>query len=434
MPTLTLPASEHLERTILGCCLTDQVALTDAMASLESADFSLDSHQRIFRAMLSLNADGQHVDLSTLRERLLQRKELDAVGGFAYVLSLEDGIPRNFNVEAYCKTVKEKSLLRKVFSIAHDATLRAQDPSEDASTVISDLQAELAQLTEFRSSDLTSIPDLVKEAFPSVDTLYTPQGLTGLQTHYHDFDRMTNGLQESELIIIAARPSMGKTAWAINIAQNAAMDGKVVAVFSLEMSKAQLFRRMLASLARVSARSECIGSDGRRKITEALEQIMDSRIFIDDTAGISLAEMRAKARRLKHKHGLDLILVDYLQLMDGGKKNNRTEEVSGISRGLKGLAKEMKVPVIALSQLSRANEQRADKRPFLSDLRESGSIEQDADVVAFIHREEYYDRDNADVKGRAEVILAKQRNGPVGTIHLAWIDSMTRFENLSTRY
>jgi len=291
---------------------------------------------------------------------------------------------------------------------------------------------------------LSGIPEIVAQSFGSIDKLYE-QGreVTGLATHYTDFDKMTSGLQDSELIIIAARPSMGKTAWAINIAQNAAVqDGKVVAVFSLEMSKESLLRRMLASEALVSSRKLQTGTmlrEDRGKLMNALERLMESKMFIDDTPGISLAEMRAKARRLKQQEGgLDLILVDYLQLMTGtnatGKKGfeNRTQEVSSISRGLKALAKEMQVPVVALSQLSRGSEQRTgDKKPLLSDLRESGSIEQDADVVAFIHREEYYDRENEDVKGKAEIIIAKQRNGPTGSIDLAFLSDYTRFENLA---
>jgi replicative DNA helicase len=291
---------------------------------------------------------------------------------------------------------------------------------------------------------LAGIPEIVASSFGSIDKLYE-QGkeVTGLATHYTDFDKMTSGLQDSELIIIAARPSMGKTAWAINIAQNAAVHGdKVVAVFSLEMSKESLLRRMLASEARVGSRKLQTGTmmrEDRGKLNDALERLMESKMFIDDTPGISLAEMRAKARRLKQQEGrLDLIMVDYLQLMTGtntsGKKGfeNRTQEVSSISRGLKALAKEMRIPVVALSQLSRGSEQRTgDKKPLLSDLRESGSIEQDADVVAFIHREEYYDRENEDLKGKAEIIIAKQRNGPTGSIELAFIADFTRFENLA---
>lgn len=292
---------------------------------------------------------------------------------------------------------------------------------------------------------LAGIGEIVASSFGSIDKLYE-QGreITGLATHFIELDRMTSGLQESELIIIGARPSMGKTALAINIAQNAAIrDGKVVAVFSLEMSKESLLRRLLASEAQVNSRKIQTGflpKEDKGKLLSALERLMDSKLFIDDTPGITLAEMRAKARRLKQQEGrLDLIVIDYLQLMTGtntsGKKGfeNRTQEVSSISRGLKALAKEMRVPVVALSQLSRGSEQRAgDKKPLLSDLRESGSIEQDADVVAFIHREEYYDRENEDVKGKAEIIVAKQRNGPTGSVNLAYLADYTRFENLAS--
>jgi replicative DNA helicase len=330
--------------------------------------------------------------------------------------------------------------------IFHDGGIRAADQSEDAITVLGDVEALLAEVADSAiQRGLAGIGEIVASSFGSIDKLYE-QGreITGLATHYTEFDRMTSGLQESELIIIAARPSMGKTAWAINIAQNAGVhDGKVVAVFSLEMSKESLLRRMLASEALVNSRKIQTGflpKEDKGKLLSALERLMDSKLFIDDTPGITLAEMRAKARRLKQQEGrLDLIVIDYLQLMTGtntsGKKGfeNRTQEVSSISRGLKALAKEMRVPVIALSQLSRGSEQRTgDKKPLLSDLRESGSIEQDADVVAFIHREEYYDRDNEDVKGQAEIIVAKQRNGPTGSVKLAYISDYTRFENLAS--
>jgi replicative DNA helicase len=287
----------------------------------------------------------------------------------------------------------------------------------------------------------------VRDSFGSIDKLFE-QGreVTGLRTHYSDLDAKTSGLQDSELIIIAARPSMGKTAFAINIAQNAAVkDGKVVAVFSLEMSKESLLRRMLAGEAMVNARNlqqGFLSGADKGKLVKALERLIESKLFVDDTPGITLAEMRAKARRLKQQEGhLDLIVIDYLQLMTGSvgaaqkKFENRTQEVSAISRGLKALAKEMKVPVVALSQLSRGSEQRTgDKKPLLSDLRESGSIEQDADVVCFIHREEYYDRENEDLKGKAEIIIAKQRNGPTGSVQLAYISDYTRFENLDTAH
>jgi replicative DNA helicase len=424
--------------------LLDGVAISDATSKLKSDDFSLDSHQRIYRAMVELMAKGHGIDYLTVQEELARRRELDSVGGPAYLAYLSEGIPRNFNIESYVRIVKDKSLLRQLMSIFHDGQIRASDQSEDAITVLGDVEALLADVADSAiQRGLAGIGEIVAQSFGSIDALYE-QGreVTGLATRYTEFDRMTSGLQDSELIIIAARPSMGKTAWAINIAQNAAVhDGKVVAVFSLEMSKESLLRRMLASEALVGSRKLQTGTmlrEDKGKLMKALERLMESKMFIDDTPGITLAEMRAKARRLKQQEGrLDLIVVDYLQLMTGvnpsGKRGfeNRTQEVSSISRGLKALAKEMKIPVLALSQLSRGSEQRTgDKKPLLSDLRESGSIEQDADVVAFIHREEYYNRDDPEVQGKAEIIIAKQRNGPTGSIELAFRADFTRFENL----
>ena len=445
-PADGLPASVHTEVAILGAMLLDSLAISDATEKLKAEDFSLDSHQRVFRAIVELMAKGQGIDYLTVQEELARRRELDTIGGPAYLAYLTEGIPRNFNIESYVQIVRDKSLLRQLMGIFHDGGIRAASQSEDAITVLGDVEAQLADVADSAiQRGLAGIGEIVAGSFVSIDKLYE-QGreVTGLATRYTEFDKMTSGLQDSELIIIAARPSMGKTAWAINIAQNAAVhDNKVVAVFSLEMSKESLLRRMLASEALVGSRKLQTGSmlrEDRGKLMKALERLMDSHLFIDDTPGITLPEMRAKARRLKQQQQgqLDLIVIDYLQLMTGtnpsGKKGfeNRTQEVSSISRGLKALAKEMRVPVLALSQLSRGSEQRAgDKKPLLSDLRESGSIEQDADVVAFIHREEYYDRDNEDVKGQAEIIVAKQRNGPTGSIKLAFLADYTRFENLS---
>jgi replicative DNA helicase len=441
-----LPSSIHTEVAILGAMLLDGIAVSDATAKLKAEDFSLDSHQRVYRAIVDLMGKGHGIDLTTVRAELERKRELDSIGGPAYLAYLSEGIPRNFNIESYVRIVKDKSLLRQLMGIFHDGAVRAADQSEDAITVLGDVEALLADVADSAiQRGLAGIGEIVASSFGSIDKLYE-QGreITGLATHYTEFDRMTSGLQDSELIVIAARPSMGKTAWAINIAQNAAVhDGKVVAVFSLEMSKESLLRRLLASEALVNSRKIQTGflpREDKGKLLSALERLMDSKLFIDDTPGITLPEMRAKARRLKQQEGrLDLIVIDYLQLMTGtnpsGKRGfeNRTQEVSAVSRGLKALAKEMRVPVVALSQLSRGSEQRAgDKKPLLSDLRESGSIEQDADVVAFIHREEYYDRDNEDVKGKAEIIVAKQRNGPTGSVHLAYIADFTRFENLAS--
>jgi replicative DNA helicase len=440
-----LPSSVHTEVAILGAMLLDSVAISDATEKLKAEDFSLDSHQRVYRAIVDLMAKGHGIDLTTIRAELERRREIDSIGGPAYLAYLTEGIPRNFNIESYVQIVRDKSLLRQLMGIFHDGGIRAADQSEDAITVLGDVEAQLADVADSAiQRGLAGIGEIVAGSFVSIDKLYE-QGreVTGLATRYTDFDKMTSGLQDSELIIIAARPSMGKTAWAINIAQNAAVqDNKVVAVFSLEMSKESLLRRMLASEALVGSRKLQTGSmlrEDRGKLMKALERLMDAKLFIDDTPGITLPEMRAKARRLKQQQGqLDLIVIDYLQLMTGtntsGKRGfeNRTQEVSSISRGLKALAKEMRIPVLALSQLSRGSEQRAgDKKPLLSDLRESGSIEQDADVVAFIHREEYYDRDNEDLRGQAEIIVAKQRNGPTGSIKLAFRADYTRFENLA---
>ncbi len=439
-----MPASIHNEIAVLGAMLQDALAISDATGKLKIEDFSLDSHRRIYSAMLELLAVGHAVDYLTVMDALSKKKELDSIGGPAYLAFLSEGIPRNFNIESYVRIVKDKSLLRQLMTIFNDGAVRASDQGEDATNVLSDVEAKLAAVADSAiQGGFSGIGEIVASSFGSIDALYE-QGreVTGLATHYIDFDRMTSGLQESELIIIAARPSMGKTAWAINIAENAAVrGGKVVAVFSLEMSKASLLRRMLASQAMVNSKAIQTGMlmrDDRSKLIQGLERLMESKMFIDDTPGITLAEMRAKARRLKQQHGqLDLIVIDYLQLMTGANSGgkgfeNRTQEVSAISRGLKALAKEMQVPVVALSQLSRASEQRGgDKKPMLSDLRESGSIEQDADVVCFIHREEYYDRENEDLKGKAEIIIAKQRNGPTGIVHLAYMADFTRFENLA---
>jgi replicative DNA helicase len=451
IPDLTLdtgmPANVEAEKTILGAILLDNAAHAEAAEKLDSEDFSLDSHRRIFLRMSELMNAQRAVDIVTLAHELALYKEVETVGGVAYLASLTEGLPRRPVIEEYIRIVKDKSLLRKLMGICSMAIARAADQSESALEVLGAAEAQLMEVSEKGIiHGLQSLDEIVQHSFGSIDNLYKQsREVTGLATDFIEFDRMTSGLQKGELIIIAARPSMGKTALAINIAQNAAVNhNAIVAVFSLEMSKESLLRRMLASQAWVDQRKLQTGFLGREdhgKLQNALGQLVEARMFIDDSAGISLAEMRAKARRLKQNNGgLDLVIVDYLQLMSAtvpssGKKNyeNRTQEVSAISRGLKALSKELDVPVVALSQLSRASERRGDdKRPLLSDLRESGSIEQDADVVAFIHRESYYNRDeemsDAD-RAKSEIILAKQRNGPTGTVHLNFISRFTRFDN-----
>ena len=444
-----LPASLDAERTILGAILLDNHAYNEAAERISADDFAHGAHQRIFARMAELIDNGRQVDLVTLSEELARRKEIESIGGVAYLSSLTEGLPRNLAIDEYVTIVRNKALLRQIILIGSDAITRAADQADDALDVLNATEGALLQVADRSiAQGFSSIPDIVSGSFGTIDKLFAEgsREITGLATHFDEFDKMTSGLQPSELVIIAARPSMGKTALAINIAQNAAVrGGKVVAVFSLEMSKESLLRRMLASESLVDSQKIQKGfftRDDQQKLTMALERLVESRMFVDDTPGISLAEMRAKARRLmKQQGGLDLIVIDYLQLMSGtpagsGKRfENRTQEVSAISRGLKALAKELKIPVIALSQLSRASEQRGgDKKPMLSDLRESGSIEQDADVVAFIHREAYYNRDedaDPEAEGKAEIIIAKQRNGPTGSVQLAYLSKCTRFDNLA---
>jgi replicative DNA helicase len=456
IPDLTLdaglPANIDAEKTILGAILLDNAAHAEAAEQLTSDDFSLDSHRRIFLRMTDL-MDLQHaVDIVTLSNELARSKEIESVGGVAYLASLTEGLPRRPVIEEYIRIVKDKSLLRKLMGICSMAIARAADQSESALDVLGAAESQLMEVTEKGiTHGFQSLDQIVQHSFGSIDNLYKQsREVTGLATGFKQLDIMTSGLQKGELIIIAARPSMGKTALAINIAENAAIRSHAtVAVFSLEMNKESLLRRMLASQAWVDQRKLQTGFLGREdhaKLQHALEQLIESRVYIDDTAGISLAEMRAKTRRLRQNAGgLDLVVVDYLQLMSAtvpssGKRNyeNRTQEVSAISRGLKALAKELSVPVVALSQLSRAGVQRKDdKRPMLSDLRESGSIEQDADVVAFIHRESYYNRDeemSEDEKAKSEIIIAKQRNGPTGTVHLNFVSRFTRFDDPDTTH
>ena len=438
-----LPAAIEAERSILGAILLDNL-IFDQAAQLKPDDFSLDGHRRIFSRMRDLQDTGRPVDMITLAEELDRRKEVEAVGGIAYLSSLIDGVPERPSVEHYVRIVRNKALLRGLINIAQLAIAEAIDHSDEAEEVINRAEQGIFQLSEDRlGQGFSDIPSIVRGSFGSLDELYSRgQEITGLATHYTQLDKMTMGFQPSDLVIIAARPSMGKTSLAMNIAENVAIeDGKVVGVFSLEMSKEALLMRMLASYSKVDSvklRSGFITKEDRAKLTHAMEGLMQAKLFIDDTPGISVTEMRSKARRLRQQEGrLDLIIVDYLQLMSavpiGGKRfENRTQEVSAISRGLKAVAKELKVPVMALSQLSRAPESRGgDHRPQLSDLRESGSIEQDADVVAFIFREEVYKKDDPDLEGVAEIILAKQRNGPIGMIKLAFLHSSTRFENLA---
>jgi replicative DNA helicase len=441
-----MPASLDAERSILGAILLDNQAYNEAAESLKADDFSLDSHRRIFARMIELMETGRPIDIITLTEELSKKREVESIGGVAYLSSLTEGLPRRPSIEQYVKIVKDKALLRGLIHACTNAIARASEQAEDATDIIDAAESSIFQIAENRlGQGFLGITDIVKQSFGSIDKLYERgQRITGLETHYEKLDEMTSGLQASDLVIIAARPSMGKTAFAINIAENAAVrDKKVVGVFSLEMSREALLLRLLCSQSRVDShklRTGFLGRDDYGKLVQGMAALADAPIFIDDTPGISITEMRAKARRLMQSQGrLDLIVVDYLQLVSGGgakRYENRTQEVSAVSRGLKALAKELRCPVVALSQLSRAPESRGkgEQRPQLSDLRESGSIEQDADVVAFIFREEYYYRKDEvppELEGVAEIIIAKQRNGPTGSLKLAFIKNSTRFENLA---
>jgi replicative DNA helicase len=431
-----LPANLDAEKTILGAILLDNAAHAEAAEFLKSDDFSLDSHRRIFLRMTELIDTGRTVDIVTLSNELARYKEIESVGGVAYLASLTEGLPRRPVIEDYVRIVKDKGMLRRLMGICSAAIAKAADQSQDAIGVLDETESQLLEVSEAGlAQGLQRLDIIVRDSFGSIDNLYKhARDITGLETHFTDLDRMTSGLQKGELI---------------NIAQNAAVrDDKVVAIFSLEMSRESLLRRMLAAQAGVDQRKLQTGfipREDEQRLQSALEVLVESRIFIDDSAGATLAEMRAKARRLKQNSGrLDLIMVDYLQLMSatlpGASRKgyeNRVQEVSAISRGLKAMAKELQVPVVALSQLSRSNEKRDDKRPMLSDLRESGSIEQDADVVAFIHRESYYNRDDSDStadKAKAEIIIAKQRNGPTGSVEMHWNSACVRFDGVDNTH
>jgi replicative DNA helicase len=437
----SMPASVDAERAVLGAILLDNSAYPQAAELLRPDHFSLDSHRRIYMRMMELAESNKPIDFVTLTEQLGQHKEIESVGGVAYVTSLTDGLPRVKNIEQYVRIVRDKRLLRELIYAASSAVESAFEQSESAEDIISAAETAIFKVAESRvGQGFLAIPEIVRASFGSIDKLYEQgQHITGLQTFFEDFDNLTSGLQKSDLIIIAGRPSMGKTAFAINIAENAGIRGrKTVGVFSLEMSSESLLLRMLCSQAMVDSHKMRTGFLGRadyEKLISSLASLVEARIFIDDTPAITLSEMRAKCRRLIQAQGaLDLVIVDYLQLMGSahtGRFENRTQEVSAISRGLKGLAKELRCPLIALSQLSRATETRSDNRPQLSDLRESGAIEQDADVVGFIFREEVYKPDDPELQGMAQLILAKQRNGPTGTVKLAFIKSCTRFDNLA---
>jgi len=437
-PDRTLPHNLEAEKCVLGAILIDNQQFNAAAEFIDDRDFFRDAHRRIWNKMVVLSERGDAIDLVTLKDELARGAELEEVGGPAYLAGLTDGVPRAANVEHYAKIVKEKATLRNLIHASKKILTSAYEAEDAPDELLDAAEKQIFEIAEDRIREgFVPLSTLVNNSFSTIEKLQQHKGLvTGVPTGFADLDEMTSGLQPSDLILVAARPSMGKTSLVMNIAQHVGTKtGLTVGVFSLEMSKEQLFMRMLTSEASIDAhrfRGGFLAEKDYARLSQALGVLHDAKIFIDDTASIGVLEMRAKARRLMAQHGLNLLIVDYVQLMQGrGRFESRQQEVASISRALKGLAKELNVPVVALSQLSRAPEGRADHRPQLSDLRESGSLEQDADVVMFIHRQEMYDREQTrpEDQGIAELIIGKQRNGPTGTVTLTFLKQFTRFEN-----
>jgi len=438
----TLPHNLEAERSVLGAILVHNDAFNLAAQVIDSRDFYRDAHRRIFDKMVLLNERHQAIDFVTLKEELSRAGEIDEVGGPAYVASLADGVPRATNVEYYARIVKEKSTLRNLIHSANKILTEAYEAEQEPDLLLDEAERAIFAIAEDRiRAGFVPLRDLVQSSFATIEKLQQHKGLvTGVPTGFVDLDEMTSGLQPSDLILVAARPAMGKTSFVLNIGLHVGTSTDMtVGLFSLEMSKEQLFMRMLTAEARIDAhrfRSGFLSEKDYGRLSHALGTLAEARVFIDDSASIGVLEMRAKARRLKAEHGLHLLIIDYIQLMQGrGRFESRQAELASISRSLKGLAKELNVPIIALSQLSRAPETRSDHRPQLSDLRESGALEQDADIVMFIYRADQYRNDdgqpNQEEQGVAEIIIGKQRNGPTGTAKLAFIKEFTRFENLA---
>ena len=435
----TLPHNLEAERSVLGAILVHNDAFNTAAQVIDGRDFYRDAHRRIFDRMVALSERGEAIDFITLKEELSRGGDLEEVGGPAYVASLVDGVPRATNVEYYARIVKEKATLRNLIYAANKILTNAYEADQESDLILDEAESSIFAVADDRlKAGFVPMRELVNESFPKIEQLFEHKRLvTGVPTGFVDLDEMTRGLQPGDLVIIAARPSMGKTSLVLNIAQHVAVQSEhTVGFFSLEMSKESLFIRLLTSEAQIDSHRLMSGHIADRdysRISHALEKLSSMRLFIDDTANISVLEMRAKSRRLQAEHGLSLIVVDYIQLMSArGRYENRTLELASISRSLKGLAKELNAPIVVLSQLSRAPESRSDHRPQLSDLRESGALEQDADVVILIYRDDAYNRDpNNPDAGTAELILAKQRNGPTGIVRLAFLREQTRFANLA---
>lgn len=439
LPPRALPQASEAEISLLGALLIDPEVLHKIIDILEPADFYKPAHQKIFRAILTLFEKGEPFDVITLGDQLQNQGDLETLGGTPYLAKLAASVASGANALYYAKMIREKSMLRHVIHVATDIVDQGFAGCEDVESFLDGAEKNLFEISErnIRQS-FSPVREIVKESFKAIEHLYeNKSAVTGVPTGFKRLNELTSGFQPSDLVIIAGRPSMGKTALALNVALNAAKEsGRAVAIFSLEMSKEQLVQRMLCSEARVDSsklRGGYLRESDWPKLTKAASTLSESSLFIDDTPAISVLEMRAKTRRLKKEHKLGMVVVDYLQLMRGQFTESREREVSDISRSLKALAKELHVPVLALSQLNRGVESRNDKRPQLADLRESGSIEQDADVIAFIYREEVYNRDTPE-KGLAEVIIGKQRNGPIGMVRLKFFNEYTRFEELDEKY
>lgn len=429
------PQNLEAEQAVLGSMLLSQEAIAEAIEILEANHFYHAAHRKIFSVMVKLFDENKPVDLLTLSDELKKKGILEEVGGPAYLAVIANSVPSAANLMQYAKIVKEKYILRSLINVATDIITRCQEPFDDVDLLLDRAEQAIFEIVTHKvEGTFVPIKDIVKASIEAIDGIYQRQvHITGIPTGFDNFDIMTAGLQPSDFIVVAGRPSMGKSAFACCIAEHVALEEKLpLAIFSLEMSKEHLVQRMLCARARVDnhkLRSGFLNLEDWPKLTASASQLSDAPIYIDDTPGISILELRAKARRLKARHDIKLLILDYLQLMKGsGRSENRQQEISEISRSLKDLARELNIPVLAISQLSRAVESRADHRPQLSDLRESGAIEQDADLVVLLLREEYY-HPNEENRGIAEVIIAKQRNGPVGTIKLRFIKEYARFEN-----
>ena len=427
------PHSVESEQSILGSIILDKEAIITVAETIQPMDFYKEAHKIIYESMLKLNSNNEPIDLITLIEELRKEGHLDSIGGISYLTSLSTIVPTTSNVKYYANIVKEKSVMRQLIKASNEIINLGYDASTDVQEILDKAEKNIFDISQEKSGDdIQPINVVLQDTFEMIEKLCTDKSeVTGITTGFADLNKKINGLQRTDLILLAARPAMGKTAFSLNLVQNAALKGDAsVAVFSLEMSKEQLVQRMLSAHSNVELSKIKTGNLGESdwpRIIDGMAVLSEANIFIDDTPGIKISEIRSKCRRLKIEKGLDLILIDYLQLMEGeGKNENRQQEIAKISRSLKILAKELDCPVVALSQLSRSPELRKDHRPILSDLRESGSIEQDADIVMFLYRDEYY-HDDSEKKNIGEVIIAKNRHGETGNVELVWFGQVQKF-------